>query len=681
MSGVLNLLLAGAASAIKDAYFNLTTLLLNTSSTNGAQNNTFLDSSTNNFTITRNGNTTQGTFTPFSQTGWSNYFSASPFLSVASNSAFDFGSGDATQEMWIYPTAASQTGGLFDKRSTGSNYSQFPQITIESGVLKVYVSYTGSSWAVQITGATPTPNTWTHIALVRSGNTWTLYVNGAVSGTPVTASGSVYASSNSLCIGAAATDGGNPYTGYISNVRIVKGTAVYTSAFTPSTTPLTAISGTSLLTCQSNRFLDASSNAFAITLNSTVSVQAFSPFAPTAAYDPAVVGGSGYFDASGDYLTAPNNAAFNLGSNNFTIECWFYQTASSSSGSFISQWQSANDPNSSWQLMASDGSTSTPTFTFNVSTPTTITSSSTYSLNCWNHIAAVRNGSTVTLYLNGASVGSSSIAGSIRSVTNPVGIATRGGSAGNLNFTNGYIFGARVVNGTAVYTTNFTPPTAPPTAITNTVLLLSATNSGIFDSTAKNDLETVGNAQVSTTQAKWGTTSMAFDGTGDALFMPSTATTRFGAGNWTIEFWFRTTTATTRQIMLCWNAIATNYGACNINFLANGKIGLQISETGSSWKFDDTSTGLGSALSANTWYYLAVTRSGATVTVYIDGSSIGTYTLTSATSSLMTNDTRNVVGSSADLTNQPFNGYIDDIRVTNGVARTITTPTAAFPTQ
>ena len=65
MSGILQTLFLGAVATVKDAYFNLVTLLLNTTSTNGAQNNTFLDSSTNNFTITRNGNTTQGTFTPF----------------------------------------------------------------------------------------------------------------------------------------------------------------------------------------------------------------------------------------------------------------------------------------------------------------------------------------------------------------------------------------------------------------------------------------------------------------------------------------------------------------------------------------------------------------------------------------------------------------------------------------
>jgi hypothetical protein len=57
---------AGQAGEDTDPFFNQTTLLLHGDGTNGAQNNTFLDSSTNNFTITRNGNTTQGTFSPFS---------------------------------------------------------------------------------------------------------------------------------------------------------------------------------------------------------------------------------------------------------------------------------------------------------------------------------------------------------------------------------------------------------------------------------------------------------------------------------------------------------------------------------------------------------------------------------------------------------------------------------------
>jgi hypothetical protein len=110
-------MVAAGVVSNNDPYFNLTTLLLNTTATNGAQNNTFIDSSTNNYTITRNGNTTQGTYTPFSQAAgyWSNYFdgTASTYLSFPSNTAFAWGTGAYTVEGWIYQTARSTNETLF----------------------------------------------------------------------------------------------------------------------------------------------------------------------------------------------------------------------------------------------------------------------------------------------------------------------------------------------------------------------------------------------------------------------------------------------------------------------------------------------------------------------------------------------------------------------------------------
>ena len=122
----------------------------------------------------------------------------------------------------------------------------------------------------------------------------------------------------------------NYFRGYISNVRIVKGAAVYTSNFTPSTTPLTAISGTSLLTCQSNRFKDNSSNNFAITVTGTPTVQAFEPFEPTASYSAATYGGSGYFSGSSQSLSVPVNSTFNF-AGDFTIEFFAYATSADAS--------------------------------------------------------------------------------------------------------------------------------------------------------------------------------------------------------------------------------------------------------------------------------------------------------------------------------------------------------------
>ena len=238
-------------------------LLLHGDGANGANNNTFLDSSTNNFTITRNGNTTQGTFSPFSQPNgyWSNYIGDANYLSVANNSAFQFGTGNFTVEGWFYLPAMS---GSYDPLFTVGSYTD--GILLRYAVTSSDNLYIGGSyWNAPFLNSPPLGQ-WCHIALVKNGtgsNNVQLYLNGVsvltvTSSYNLTPTGGVY-------IGAQSHALSDNFNGYISNFRIVKGTAVYTSNFTVPTSPLTAITNTSLLTCQSNRFIDNSTNAFAIT--------------------------------------------------------------------------------------------------------------------------------------------------------------------------------------------------------------------------------------------------------------------------------------------------------------------------------------------------------------------------------------------------------------------------------
>jgi len=81
-------------------------LLIHADGTNNQNNHTFLDSSNNNFTITRNGNATQGTFSPFSQTGWSGYFDGTgDYLTYSPGSTLSsIGTGPLTIEAWVYYT-------------------------------------------------------------------------------------------------------------------------------------------------------------------------------------------------------------------------------------------------------------------------------------------------------------------------------------------------------------------------------------------------------------------------------------------------------------------------------------------------------------------------------------------------------------------------------------------------
>ena len=105
----------GVETEVKDANFNETTLLLHGDGTDGGQNNTFTDSSSNNASITRLGNTTQGTFSPFSlEDGyWSNFFDAdADYLTIASTGyATDFG--DITSARRDVDAASSPTRAIF----------------------------------------------------------------------------------------------------------------------------------------------------------------------------------------------------------------------------------------------------------------------------------------------------------------------------------------------------------------------------------------------------------------------------------------------------------------------------------------------------------------------------------------------------------------------------------------
>jgi len=667
MSGIMNMFVAAKttiATAV-DAFFNLTTLLLNTSSTNGAQNNTFLDSSTNNFTITRNGNTTQGTFTPFSQTGWSNLLGdSSTYLTIANNTVFKFGTGDFTVEGWFYLPALT---GTYDPLFTIGDYSNgiLMRYQAAGGANdSLYIGGTASDWAP----ATNFPlNRWNHVAIVKSG-TGSSNVKVYVNGTSVLTVTSSYdlQPTGSVYIGAMAHSLADSFNGYVSNFRITKGGALYTSTFTPSTTALTTSvsSGTvSLLTSQSNRFIDNSSNAFAVTVNGTPSVQAFSPFAPTAAYDSAAVGGSGYFDGSGDSLTLPAGSAFAFGTGDFTVECWIYPANVTLNGYMIDARNSSQT--STWSFNFGYGGTAGELdWGHNGSIVVAAPNTTSVTKQAWNHVAYTRTGTTGSLYVNGVRIATATDSNNYSTSPTTSYIASR--FSDNENYT-GYISGMRVVKGTALYTgTSYTIPTAPPTAITNTVLLLNATNSGIYDSAAKNVLETVGNAQVSTTQAKWGTTSMYFDGGGDYLVGNSGARTlEFLTGDFTVECWIRFITVGNGQIITADPTSSSIYWQYYSSELQIGQVGVGAITT-ASW-----------SPSANTWYHIAVTRSGTTVRQFVDGTQLGTNATSSV--SLVNGQVKIGSGGAGD-----FNGYIDDLRVTKGFARYVanfSVPTAAFPLQ
>ena len=198
-------------------------------------------------------------------------------LTVAANADFAYGTGDFTIEAWVYSTTYAHFPYILDGRTNTGSSSNAPALYIHSNnTLNYYVA--GSN---QIsTSYSSYQNKWTHIAIVRNSGTTTLYLDGVSKGT--WSDSTNYTDQGPFVIGRHGNSSLATYclNGYISNFRIVKGTAVYTSNFTVPTSPLTAITNTILLTSQENTgtIIDRSSNNFTITVVGNAAANSTNPF-------------------------------------------------------------------------------------------------------------------------------------------------------------------------------------------------------------------------------------------------------------------------------------------------------------------------------------------------------------------------------------------------------------------
>jgi hypothetical protein len=656
-------------------YSYFTSLYLTGSGVNGSQNNTFIDSSNDALTITRAGNATQGSVSPFSPNGWSNEFNSgtTDYLQLTTGAmGLATPTTPFTAEAWVYVTAltgvciaSSAFGGSgtipFVFGMNGGNSGD----TTTAGLKPWCGHYTANTW--NFAAISPTAisiNTWVHLAYVYTGSTITIYVNGTSVVSNTKTSWETTAGTAGYYIGRKWDTSTSAYfSGYISNFRFVRGTAVYTTNFTPPTGPLTAITGTAILTAQGPRFKDNSTNNYAVTVTGAPKVANISPFAPTSTYSTDLNGGSMFFDGTGDYVSTPASTSLQLSTSNFTVEAYTYLNATVAGQQLLaghdgntgaSNWEIRNDAGVLKYYISSTGTS------WNVANGVAMAAVST-SLFQWIHIALVRNGSVFTPYVNG-------VAGT--TTTNAAGIYnnSKGVYVGSVPVagvgTNGYISSVRLVNGTAVYTTTFTPPAAPLTAITNTKLLLNGTNAGIFDATSKADLETIGNAQITTSIKKNGTGSMMFATSSDYLSFPASTKFRHDQGNWTTECWVNLPSVTGYH---CIASMGTYLTANNWSlYISNGAVGY---EKGTGAWASTASTLTSALITANTWAHIAWVKNGTTYSVYVNG----TLAQQTTSSTFGTGKSGNVYIGTYFNNGVPangFNGYIDDLRISNSALYT-----------
>ena len=228
-----------SGSVVGDDYYNSCSLLMHFNGTNGST--TFTDNSPSPKTVTSNNgaaiSTAQSKFG-----GASGLFDGTnDYLSTNSTSDFDW-QGDITIECWIYPLALNGNNSTsYGVVGTHFNFSDQCTLIYIGGAGRIMIGKIGLNEISSTTGVIST-SIWQHIAVVKSGSTTTIYVNGSSVASNTTNVWNTV--TTPLWIGYINPSNGSYFNGYIDELRITKGVARYTGSFTPQTSAFPDTQGT-----------------------------------------------------------------------------------------------------------------------------------------------------------------------------------------------------------------------------------------------------------------------------------------------------------------------------------------------------------------------------------------------------------------------------------------------------
>ena len=672
---------------------------------NGVHNTaiTYQDASDASTGFTENDYPAAGTFSPYRSGGYSYFNDATNtnWLEYANSTDFQMTiTDDWTIEAWVYPTEVGINNYIVSQ-GTSPRTSAFGITTSNTLGFQIY---DGSNKVLYYSTGTISKYEWTHVALTHQttgATTGTLryYINGVEDGSfSVTGGWGWYngsAFTTGMNVGRYCYSNIAHTNGYIRDLRIVNGTRVYTGAFTPPTEQLTAITNTALLTCNSPNFNDRSSSAHAVTVNGYPDTKPFGPrdYSPWTA---DAVGGSVYFDGSNDYLTAADDASLEISNSNFTIELWVYKTSSATGG--IIQKRSTGWANGDWVLLADYTAGQFEFWNRDYNSGAAMLKGGTVALNTWHHVAVTRSGNTWTMWVDGTSIQSVTSSHTVADGSGPVTLGRDNYGSGRYYF-NGYLADVRINVGTAIYSSSFTPPTAPLSHVTNTKLLMNnKSDANVRDlsaSAAVANASQSGNILSSTSQRQFDTSS-SYDfttgGGGSRSFkLPrgSFDTRPFVGGPFTVEFWVYPSgswTTADSLFTIGWKSGGGNYGA--ILFYSNNPIVMYASNNGSSWNaLSNVSTGISHW--TGSWKHIAFCKySDGNYAVYLDGTRTAYGSAGDLDNlddnSLFTNtnaDTSFVLNGTVTSAEHAVDGYFQDLRL-SAVARytgtSFTPPAAEF---
>jgi len=421
-----------------------------------AKATTALDSSTVNNRISDVfGAIISTTIVPFASTFSYQFNGTTQYLTVPHSSNFVFGSGvDFTIEGWVYTSATTINKGAFSKRGVGAfSGVQFGTSNATASRFQILVANAaGTAWTVNDSTVTFVINTWYHFAITKTNGNIYFYINGVLRLT-VAHTTAIYDDGTDIQIGR--DPGGSFWVGYLSNFRVVNGTALYSptlypSGFTPSATPLTAVTNTKLLTLQSGGIFDTTGINNITSVPTLAGGNTIIPFANTFSYQ---------FNGTSQFLAIQSNSNFIFGADiDFTIEGYLYTSATtinkglyykrSGAGIFSGvNFGTSTTTASRFTLKVANADGSA--WTVNDET------AGTFAISTWYHFAITKTNGIIYLYINGLMVRRYAHTTAIYDDGSVLNIGRDPGGS----FWVGYLSNIRIIKGIALY--------YPPSTIVN----------------------------------------------------------------------------------------------------------------------------------------------------------------------------------------------------------------------
>jgi len=326
----------------------------------------------------------------------------------------------------------------------------------------------------------------------------------------------------------------------------------------------------------STTFTDSSPNALTVTAAGNAQIST----------TQSKYGGSaGYFDGTGDYLSIAANAAIDLSSSDFAIEFWVRPAAKTNAVDAVFGYGNYScmfyHDGTNWTLeMSSTGSSNQLVITCTVT------------LNTWQHIAIVRNGSSIVVYKDGVSSATGTFTGAVTTNARTLRI----GDNGNSQNINGYIDNFKITKGVARYTSAFTSPPIPSTCTDLTRSKNVGTLTGGVDYNFSNG------------------GSLVFDGSNDYIYGSLSSST--WASNFTICAWFKHTDyGNLWEAIFSANTSSSYYGSPILTFngtssATRNQIGINNAGIAADGVFLDLT-----ANHLNKWIFCALSLSGSTITI------------------------------------------------------------------